>query len=161
MVARVLAARPGLTVIEREGVVVWASPGATVRPGDPWEASGDDDGADVVLDARVHRIWYRRASSTSDPLFRALFEVNAVIKLLIDPADGDVGSILGVGFPAYLGGPFSMMDTIGIGAVIAECERLSASYGTHYAAPQLLRDMAAKGQTFYGANRVTPPAAAR
>ncbi len=81
--------------------------------------------------------------------------------VLIDPADGDVGSILGVGFPAYLGGPFSMMDTIGIGAVIAECERLSASYGTHYAAPQLLRDMAAKGQTFYGANRVTPPAAAR
>jgi len=90
VVARVLAARPGLTVIEREGVVVWASPGATVRPGDPWQASGDDDGADVVLDARVHRIWYRRASSTSDPLFRALFEVNAVIKLLIDPADGRI-----------------------------------------------------------------------
>ena len=80
--------------------------------------------------------------------------------VLIDPADGDVGSILGVGFPAYLGGPFSMMDTIGIGAVIAECERLAACYGTHYAAPQLLRDMAAQGQTFYGANRVTPPAAA-
>jgi 3-hydroxyacyl-CoA dehydrogenase/enoyl-CoA hydratase/3-hydroxybutyryl-CoA epimerase len=81
--------------------------------------------------------------------------------VLIDPADGDVGSILGVGFPAYLGGPFSMMDTIGLGAVVAECERLAACYGTHYAAPQLLRDMAAQGQTFYGANRVTPPAAAR
>lgn len=81
--------------------------------------------------------------------------------VLIDPADGDVGSILGVGFPAYLGGPFSMMDTIGIGAVLAECERLATCYGEHYAAPQLLRDMAAQGQTFYGANRVTPPAAAR
>ena len=81
--------------------------------------------------------------------------------VLIDPADGDVGSILGVGFPAYLGGPFSMMDTIGLGAVVAECERLAACYGEHYAAPQLLRDMAAEGQTFYGANRVTPPAAAR
>ena len=81
--------------------------------------------------------------------------------VLIDPADGDVGSILGVGFPAYLGGPFSMMDTIGLGAVVDECERLAACYGEHYAAPQLLRDMAAKGQTFYGANRVTPPAAAR
>ncbi len=90
MVARVLAVRPGLTVIEREGVVVWASPGATVQPGEPWVASADDDGADVVLDARVHRIWYRRASSTSDPLFRALFEVNAVSKLLIDPADGRI-----------------------------------------------------------------------
>ena len=81
--------------------------------------------------------------------------------VLIDPADGDVGAILGVGFPAYLGGPFSMMDTIGIATVVAECERLAACYGEHYAAPQLLRDMAAKDQTFYGANRVTPPAAAR
>ena len=54
-----------------------------------------------------------------------------------------------------------MMDTIGLDKVVAECERLAARYGEHYAAPQLLRDMAAQGQTFYGANRVTPPAAAR
>jgi len=81
--------------------------------------------------------------------------------VLIDPADGDVGSILGVGFPAYLGGPFSMMDTIGIDKVVAECDRLAARYGAQYAAPQLLRDMAAEGRTFYGAHRVTPPAAMR
>jgi len=81
--------------------------------------------------------------------------------VLIDPADGDVGAILGVGFPAYLGGPFSMMDTIGLDKVLAECDRLAARYGSQYAAPQLLRDMAAEGRTFYGANRVTPPAAVR
>lgn len=81
--------------------------------------------------------------------------------VLIDPADGDVGSILGVGFPAYLGGPFSMMDTIGIDKVVAECDRLAAHYGAQYAAPQLLRDMAAEGRTFYGARRITPPAAVR
>lgn len=81
--------------------------------------------------------------------------------VLIDPADGDVGSILGVGFPAYLGGPFSMMDTIGIDKVVAECDRLAARYGAQYAAPQLLRDMAAEGRTFYGAHRITPPAAVR
>ena len=45
MVARVLAVRPGLTVIEHDGVVVWASPGATVQAGAPWVASADDDGA--------------------------------------------------------------------------------------------------------------------
>ncbi len=81
--------------------------------------------------------------------------------VVIDPADGDVGSILGVGFPAYLGGPFSMMDTIGLARVVAECDRLAARYGEQYAAPQLLRDMAARGQSFYGTNRVTPPAAMR
>ena len=78
--------------------------------------------------------------------------------VLLDPADGDVGSILGVGFPAYLGGPFSMMDTIGIDKVVAECDRLAAAYGEQFAPPQLLRDMAGKGQTFYGATRITPPA---
>lgn len=81
--------------------------------------------------------------------------------VLIDPADGDVGSILGVGFPAYLGGPFSMMDTIGIDKVVIECDRLAARYGDQYAAPQLLRDMAARGQSFYGSNRIVPPAAVK
>lgn len=81
--------------------------------------------------------------------------------VLLDPADGDVGSILGVGFPAYLGGPFSMMDTIGIAEVVAECDRLAARHGAQFAAPQLLRDMAAEGLSFHGARRVTPPAAAR
>lgn len=81
--------------------------------------------------------------------------------VLIDPADGDVGAILGVGFPAYLGGPFAMMDTLGLPAVVAECDRLAARYGAQYAPPQLLRDMAAEGRTFYGAARITPPALAR
>jgi 3-hydroxyacyl-CoA dehydrogenase/enoyl-CoA hydratase/3-hydroxybutyryl-CoA epimerase len=80
--------------------------------------------------------------------------------VLTDPADGDVGGVLGVGFPAYLGGPFAAMDTLGIPEVVKECDRLAATYDAErYAIPQLLRDMAARGQTFYGANRVTPPAA--
>jgi 3-hydroxyacyl-CoA dehydrogenase/enoyl-CoA hydratase/3-hydroxybutyryl-CoA epimerase len=80
--------------------------------------------------------------------------------VLIDPADGDVGGVLGVGFPAYLGGPFAAMDTLGIAGVVKECDRLAAAHDAErYAIPQMLRDMAARGQSFYGANRVTPPAA--
>ncbi|HQR02795.1 MAG: enoyl-CoA hydratase/isomerase family protein [Proteobacteria bacterium] len=78
--------------------------------------------------------------------------------VLRDPADGDVGSILGVGFPAYLGGPFAMMDTLGIPQVVAECDRLAAAYGEQFAPPRLLRDMARAGQTFHGPNRLVPPA---
>ncbi|QDX80612.1 3-hydroxyacyl-CoA dehydrogenase [Denitratisoma sp. DHT3] len=81
--------------------------------------------------------------------------------VLLDPADGDVGAILGVGFPPYLGGPFSMMDTLGLPKVVAECDRLAATYGEQFAPPQLLRDMAKNGQTFYGKNRIVPPAAKR
>jgi 3-hydroxyacyl-CoA dehydrogenase/enoyl-CoA hydratase/3-hydroxybutyryl-CoA epimerase len=81
--------------------------------------------------------------------------------VLTDPADGDVGGVLGVGFPAYLGGPFAAMDTLGIAAVVRECDRLAATYDRErFAVPQLLRDMAADGRTFYGPNRLVPPAAA-
>lgn len=79
--------------------------------------------------------------------------------VLIDPADGDVGAVLGVGFPAFRGGPFAMMDTLGIDKVVAECDRLAASHGERFAPPQLLRDMARSGQTFYGRDRIVPPAA--
>lgn len=80
--------------------------------------------------------------------------------VLIDPADGDIGGCFGVGFPIYLGGPFAAMDTIGIAAVVAECDRLAAVWDRErFAVPQLLRDMAAEGQTFYGPNRIVPPAA--
>lgn len=79
--------------------------------------------------------------------------------VLIDPADGDIGGCFGVGFPIYLGGPFAAMDTIGIAQVVAECDRLAAAWDKErFAVPQLLRDMAAEGKTFYGENRIIPPA---
>lgn len=79
--------------------------------------------------------------------------------VLVDPMDGDLGATLGVGFPAYLGGPFAVIDTIGAAKVVEELDRLSASHGEAFAAPQLLRDMAAEGQSFYGANPVRSPGA--
>ncbi|MNO13616.1 Fatty acid oxidation complex subunit alpha [compost metagenome] len=79
--------------------------------------------------------------------------------VLIDPADGDIGGCFGVGFPIYLGGPFAAMDTIGIEQVVAECDRLAVTWDAErFAVPQLLRDMAAEGMTFYGSNRIVPPA---
>ncbi|MNR67218.1 hypothetical protein D3C85_1911030 [compost metagenome] len=49
------------------------------------------------------------------------------------------------------------MDTLGIDNVVSECDRLAASVDAErFAIPQLLRDMAAQGKTFYGANPVIP-----
>lgn len=70
--------------------------------------------------------------------------------VLLAPADGDIGSILGVGFPAYTGGPFCFIDGIGLPQFVAEADRLADLFGEQLRPPQLLRDMAAKGQTFYG-----------
>ena len=71
---------------------------------------------------------------------------------LTSPADGDIGSILGVGFPPFLGGPFVMMDEIGIANFVKEADRLADLYGEHLRPNALLKDMAAKGETFYGKN---------
>ena len=73
--------------------------------------------------------------------------------VLTAPEDGDVGGIMGLGFAPYTGGPISLVDTVGIPKFIEECEALAAKYGERFAPPQLLRDMAAKGETFYPASK--------
>ena len=71
--------------------------------------------------------------------------------------DGDLGATLGVGFPGWLGGPFAAIDTLGAAAVVAECDRLTQRYGSLYAVPDLLREMADKGWTFHGDGAVASP----
>ncbi len=77
--------------------------------------------------------------------------------VLLSPADGDLGAILGVGFPAYTGGPFSLMDGIGIAEFVREAERLAALFGPHLQPPALLKRMAAEGATFYGPRALRLP----
>ncbi len=78
--------------------------------------------------------------------------------VLTDIREGDVGAILGWGFAPWSGGPFSWLDIAGAATAVALCDRLAAAHGPRFAAPKLLRDMAAKGETFYG--RFAPAKAA-
>ena len=71
--------------------------------------------------------------------------------VLTDIREGDVGAILGWGFAPWSGGPFGWLDIIGAARAVEICDALTATYGARFAAPQMLRDMAAKGQTFYPA----------
>ena len=77
--------------------------------------------------------------------------------VLPSPADGDIGAILGVGYPAYTGGPFCFIDGVGLPAFVAEADRLAGLFGEHLRPPALLREMAAKEQTFYGRTAVRVP----
>lgn len=70
--------------------------------------------------------------------------------VLETPEDGDLGAIFGWGFAPHTGGPFSYMDGLGLKSVVATLDRLTQLYGPRFAAPKLLRDMADKGETFYG-----------
>jgi len=70
--------------------------------------------------------------------------------VLTDIREGDVGAILGWGFAPWSGGPFSWLDIIGAPRAVEICDALTVSHGPRFAAPDLLRDMAARGDTFYG-----------
>ena len=69
--------------------------------------------------------------------------------VLTDIREGDVGAILGWGFAPWSGGPFSWLDMIGAAKAVEICDGLEAAHGKRYAAPALLRDLAAKGESFY------------
>jgi len=65
------------------------------------------------------------------------------------PRDGDIGALFGIGFPAFRGGPFRALDTIGAAAAVEKLERLTADYGDRFAPAPLLADLARRGGGFY------------
>ena len=67
-----------------------------------------------------------------------------------DPREADVGAILAWGFAPWTGGPITMIDQTGLKAFVAQADDYATRYGDRFKVPQLLRDMAAKGETFYG-----------
>jgi len=70
-------------------------------------------------------------------------------KIVTDPREADVGSILAFGFAPYTGGALSYIDGIGAKDFVAAAKRLQKKYGAEFKAPKLLLDMAEKGETFY------------
>ncbi|TWI37066.1 3-hydroxyacyl-CoA dehydrogenase NAD-binding domain-containing protein [Paracoccus sulfuroxidans] len=70
--------------------------------------------------------------------------------VLEDIREGDVGAILGWGFAPWTGGPFSWLDMLGAPRAVEIADALAKKFGPRFAAPALLRDMAAKGESFYG-----------
>ena len=70
--------------------------------------------------------------------------------VLMDIREGDVGAILGWGFAPWSGGPLSWLDIIGAPYAAERCDQLEAKYGERFKCPALLREMAEKGQSFYG-----------
>lgn len=68
--------------------------------------------------------------------------------VLTHPADGDLGAVLGWGFPSWTGGTLSLIETIGPDVFVEECERMAQLYGPRFTPTAKLREMAANGQGF-------------
>jgi 3-hydroxyacyl-CoA dehydrogenase/enoyl-CoA hydratase/3-hydroxybutyryl-CoA epimerase len=101
---------------------------------------GADGTAMISLEEIIERLILVQSVETA----RCLEE-----KVLHAAIDADVGAILGWGYPAFRGGPVGWLHTLGLPAAVAALDRLAAQHGPRFAAPQLLRDMATRGDRFY------------
>ncbi|NVC95217.1 fatty acid oxidation complex subunit alpha FadB [Vibrio natriegens] len=72
--------------------------------------------------------------------------------IIATPQEADMALVYGLGFPPFRGGVFRYLDSVGIAEYI-ETAKQHAELGAMYQVPQLLIDMAAKGETFYGAQQ--------
>ncbi|MCP9291484.1 fatty acid oxidation complex subunit alpha FadJ [Gracilimonas sediminicola] len=70
--------------------------------------------------------------------------------ILKSPEDGDLGAILGLGFPPFLGGPFRYIDQTGIQKVVDQLNEFTEKFGPRFKPAQILVDHAKEGEKFYG-----------
>ena len=104
-------------------------------------ALGEGPAKMAAVDEVKKRLLYAFAVDTA----RCLEE-----NVLTAPQDGDIGSIMGLGFAPWTGGAISLIDQVGVKQFVAECDALAQKFGEQFKVPKLLRDMAAKGESFYG-----------
>ena len=71
-------------------------------------------------------------------------------KVVTDPREADVGSILGFGFAPFTGGVLSLIDGVGAKAFVARARELAGKYGPRFEPGAGLAAMADKDESFYG-----------
>jgi 3-hydroxyacyl-CoA dehydrogenase / enoyl-CoA hydratase / 3-hydroxybutyryl-CoA epimerase len=83
-------------------------------------------------------------------LFRQVLEAVRCLeeKVLRSVADGNIGSIMGIGFPKHTGGQLQFINSYGVRAFAERCLVLEKRYGERFAPPALLLDKAEKGEHF-------------
>ena len=84
----------------------------------------------------------------------ALLMVNEAVHCLQEgiissPRDGDLGAILGLGFPPFRGGPFRHIDALGKGAIATRLEKLASTYGKRFEPAGMLSEVVENRGRFY------------
>ncbi len=111
-----------------------------------------------VINTKVYD-WFggeerRRLSTIRIQHRMVLAMVNEAIRCLeegviFQPQDGDLGAVYGLGFPAFLGGPFKFADQLGLSKLIHMLEELQEDYGPRFRPAILLKEKVESGLPFY------------
>jgi 3-hydroxyacyl-CoA dehydrogenase/enoyl-CoA hydratase/3-hydroxybutyryl-CoA epimerase len=70
-------------------------------------------------------------------------------KVITSTRDGDIGTVFGIGFPPFRGGPFRYMDILGTGAIVSKLKQYQQQYGERFKPAPNLDKMAQANQKFY------------
>jgi 3-hydroxyacyl-CoA dehydrogenase/enoyl-CoA hydratase/3-hydroxybutyryl-CoA epimerase len=73
--------------------------------------------------------------------------------VVTDPADADVGALLGWGFAPWTGGPLSYIDMLGARPFVELCDRLAQKHGERFLPNAMLRNLARRSATIYAERR--------
>ncbi|MFA4950741.1 3-hydroxyacyl-CoA dehydrogenase NAD-binding domain-containing protein [Brevundimonas sp.] len=117
------------------------------KPKTLWKGLSDlapvtiNDSTPEMVEDQKRRLLYRQAVEVAKCWEEGVID---------DPREADVGAILAWGFAPWTGGPITYIDQIGLKAFVEQADKYAAQYGDRFTPPQLLRDMAARGETFYG-----------
>lgn len=65
------------------------------------------------------------------------------------PRDGDLGAVLGLGFPPFRGGPFHHVDAVGAPAIADHLRRLAEDHGARFEPAPVLLELAKSGGRFH------------
>ena len=83
-------------------------------------------------------------------LFRCVIESLKCLEegVLRSVADGNIGSIMGIGAPAWTGGYLQFVNTYGLQKFIDRCDQLAELYGERFKAPGIVREKLNADQLF-------------
>lgn len=68
--------------------------------------------------------------------------------ILSNVADGNIGSIMGIGAPPWTGGYIQFVNTYGLDAFIERCDDLAEKYGDRFKAPAIVQQKIDARETF-------------
>ncbi|MBP2856427.1 fatty acid oxidation complex subunit alpha FadJ [Dickeya oryzae] len=102
-----------------------------------------------VSDSRIYRLLDVTPTAHLDPALMTqrcvMMMLNEAVRCLDEgvirrPGEGDIGAVMGIGFPPFLGGPFHYMNQLSITTVVGTLRSLQKQYGDRFApAEGLLR----------------------
>ncbi|RNC84362.1 MAG: fatty acid oxidation complex subunit alpha FadJ [Balneola sp.] len=70
-------------------------------------------------------------------------------EILKSPTDGDLGAILGLGFPPFTGGPFRYIDQLGAQQVVDHLNGFAEKFGPRFKPAPILEDYIKNGKRFH------------